>query len=119
MNRTIEEVQGKVWALQSYTSSRPTATFRTIGTVRKAAQEALKKRKHSDDDVPKPAMKKPKKGAQIVGHWSEAEDTLLLKAMSQSGHDWSSCSEYVGTRTRTQCKSRHQYLEIKGLIQYD
>ena len=100
-------------------SSRPTATSRTIGTVRKAAEEALKKRKHSDDDAPKPAKKKPKKGAQIVGHWSEAEDTLLLEAMCKFGHDWSSCSEYVGTRTHIQCKSRHQKMEIKGLIQYD
>ena len=64
-------------------------------------------------------MKKPKKGAQIVGHWSEAEDTLLLEAMCKFGHDWSSCSEYVGTRTHIQCKSRHQKMEIKGLIQYD
>ena len=101
------------------TSSRPSAKSRTIGAVREAAEEALKKRKHSGDDAPKPAMKKPKKGAQIVGHWSEAEDTLLLQAMVKFGHDWNSCSEYVGTRTHIQCKSRHQKMEMKGLIQYD
>ena len=101
------------------TSSRPAATSRSIGTVRKAAEEALKKRKLSGDEAPKPAKKKPKKGAQVVGHWSEVEDTLLLEAMVKFGHDWSSCSEYVGTRTHIQCKSRHQKMEMKGLIEYD
>jgi hypothetical protein len=99
-------------------SRSPNPSSKTIGHVRKAAEEALGKRKRSSDDGAKPSKKKMKVPTKVTGHWSDAEDTLLLEAMAKYGHDWKACAKHVGSRTQIQCKSRHQKMELKGLINY-
>ena len=117
--KTPKKKAGKTKADGS--SSRSPATSRTIGAVRSAAEAAIKKRK-SEGKSGKSRQglgTKDAKTGKVTGHWSEEEDLLLLQALTKYGHDWSACSTHVKSRTHIQCKSRHQKMEMKGLISYD
>ena len=70
-----------------------------------AFQAGTANEKQSQAKSAKERMKRP-------CHWNSDEITRLAEGIQVSGTDWTEVADHVKTRTRAQCKSKNQKMEI-------
>lgn len=55
----------------------------------------------------------PSESSNRAGSWTACENEKFLEALEKYGKNWSKISQFVGTRTPAQAKSRFQKLSIR------
>ena len=59
------------------------------------------------------SLESPSESSNRAGSWTPCENEKFIEALEKYGKNWSKISQFVGSRTPAQAKSRFQKLSIR------